>query len=80
MSSQDNGQDNKGPENESFWAQAAKYSEIAFLFPAATVVGLLIGYGLDRWLHTNWLYIAGLLVGILAGFVQLARIASSGMK
>jgi len=53
--------------------QIARYSQLAFVLPAATVVGWLIGVGLDRWLHTTWLYIAGILLGILAGFVELIR-------
>ena len=53
----------------------AKYSQLAFIFPAATVAGWLIGVALDRWLHTTWLYIAGLIVGIVAGFVELIRAA-----
>ncbi len=57
------------------WAVTlARYSELAVIFPACTVVGWLIGVGLDKWLHTTWLYLAGLLVGILAGFVQLIRL------
>jgi len=55
----------------------AKYSQLAFIFPAATVAGWLIGVALDRWLHTTWLYIAGLIVGIVAGFVELIRAALS---
>ncbi len=55
----------------------AKYSQLAFVFPAATVAGWLIGVALDRWLHTTWLYIAGLIVGIIAGFVELIRAAMS---
>ena len=55
----------------------ARYSQLAFVFPAATVAGWLIGVGLDRWLHTTWLYIAGLVVGIVAGFVELIRAAMS---
>lgn len=57
--------------------QMANYSQIAFIFPAATVVGWLIGVGLDHWLHTKWLYIVGLIVGIIAGFVELIRMVSS---
>jgi F0F1-type ATP synthase assembly protein I len=57
--------------------QMAKYSQLAFIFPAATVAGWLIGVALDRWLHTTWLYIAGLIVGIVAGFVELIRAALS---
>ena len=53
--------------------QMANYSQLAFIFPAATVAGWLIGLGLDRWLHTTWLYLAGLILGIIAGFVELIR-------
>jgi F0F1-type ATP synthase assembly protein I len=53
--------------------QVGNYAQLAFLFPAATLVGWLIGVALDKWLHTTWLYIVGLLLGILAGFVELIR-------
>lgn len=52
------------------------YAQLAFVFPIATVVGWLIGVGLDHWLHTTWLYIVGLILGIVAGFVELVRIAT----
>lgn len=58
---------------ENFWVQAARYSQLAFVLPAALVVGWLIGAGLDRWLHTTWLYLAGILLGIAAGFIELIR-------
>lgn len=58
---------------ENFWVQAARYTQLALVFPAAVVVGWLIGAGLDRWLHTTWLYLAGLLFGIAAGFIELIR-------
>lgn len=64
-------------DKRSGWAQVAKYSEIAFIFPAATVAGLLVGVALDHWLHTSWLSVVGLLIGILAGFVQLIRMGLS---
>jgi F0F1-type ATP synthase assembly protein I len=56
-----------------FYVQIAEYSQLAFILPACTVVGWLIGAGLDRWLHTTWLYLVGLLLGIAAGFVELIR-------
>ena len=65
---------NKKP---SGWVQMARYSELAVIFPAATVAGWLCGAGLDLWLHTHWLYLLGLILGIMAGFVQLIRLASS---
>jgi F0F1-type ATP synthase assembly protein I len=71
------GQDDNSKKERSTWIQMAKYSQLAFVFPAATVAGWLIGVALDRWLHTTWLYIAGLIVGIIAGFVELIRAALS---
>ncbi len=65
---------NSGDKNN--WAQMGNYAQLAVVFPAATVVGWLIGVGLDKWLHTTWLYIVGLLLGIVAGFVELIRTAS----
>ena len=68
--------DDESSDKKSFWVQIAQYSQIAFIFPAATVVGWLIGLALDHWLHTTWLYLAGLILGIIAGFVELTRIVS----
>jgi ATP synthase protein I len=58
---------------DNFWVQAARYSQLAFVLPAALVVGWLVGAALDRWLHTSWLYLAGILLGIAAGFFELIR-------
>lgn len=54
----------------------ANYAQLGFIFPAATLVGWLLGVGLDRWFHTTWLYIPGLILGIVAGFVELIRMVS----
>jgi F0F1-type ATP synthase assembly protein I len=67
-------------EKKSTWVQLANYSQLAFIFPAATMVGWLIGAALDRWLHTSWLYLAGLILGIIAGFAELIRTAMSDSK
>ncbi len=50
-----------------------EYTSLAFLLPAATFVGYAIGYLLDRLFHTHFLYIPFLILGIVAGFVQLVR-------
>jgi ATP synthase protein I len=60
-------------QKENFWVQAARFSQLAFVFPAALVVGWLVGAALDRWLRTTWLYLAGILLGIAAGFIELIR-------
>jgi F0F1-type ATP synthase assembly protein I len=59
--------------NGNFFVTLTRYSQLAFVLPAATFVGWIIGVLLDRWLHTTWLYLAGLIVGIIAGFVELIR-------
>jgi ATP synthase protein I len=63
--------------DKKLWLQIARYSQLGLLLPAATFVGWLIGVGLDKWLHTTWLYLAGLLFGIVAGFVELIRTVMS---
>ena len=60
----------KGP---SFWLQVGRYSQLAFVLPAATVAGWLLGSALDRWLHKTWFSIVGLVLGIISGFVELIR-------
>ena len=68
---------NSSGNNEKSWMiQLGRYSQIGFALPAATVIGWGAGTLLDRWLHTTWLYLAGLLCGIAAGFVELIRVAS----
>ena len=68
------------PEKRSFWIAMARYSQLAFVLPAATFVGWILGALADRWLHTTWLYLLGLLLGIAAGFVELVRTAVKSEK
>jgi F0F1-type ATP synthase assembly protein I len=60
----------------------ARYSQIAFIIPAAVVVGLLVGKLLDYWFHTHWLFLVGVIVGAIAGFVDLIRMVTrdKGLK
>jgi len=41
---------------------AARYSEIGFIIPAAVFLGFGLGKLLDYWLHTHWIYVAGVIV------------------
>lgn len=54
----------------------ARYSEIAFIIPAAVVVGLLLGKLLDYWLHTHWLFLVGIIFGAVVGFIQMIRMVT----
>ncbi len=58
---------------KSWIVMIGEYSQLAFVLPAATVVGYGIGYLLDRALGTHFLYIVFLLIGIAAGFLQIIR-------
>jgi F0F1-type ATP synthase assembly protein I len=67
-------------EERNLWIQIARYSQLALVLPATTVVGLGIGWALARWLHHDWLRVAGLLLGIAAGFVELVRTVTSSPR
>ena len=54
--------------------------QLALMLPIATVIGWLIGAGLDKWLHQHWIYIPGLLLGAAAGFVQIFRVVLTHMN
>ena len=54
--------------------------QLALMLPVATVVGWLIGVGLDKWLHQHWIYIPGLILGATAGFVEIFRVILAQTK
>ena len=54
-------------------ARFAEYSALALVLPASTFVGYGIGWWLDRRFGTRWLQIVFLMLGSVAGFVQLIR-------
>ena len=58
---------------KTFAAKAAEYSSLALVLPAGTFVGYLIGYWLDGRFGTDWLRIVFLILGSVAGFVELIR-------
>jgi ATP synthase protein I len=59
------------------WVNVEKYIQLGITLPAATFLGWALGTLLDHWLHKHWIFIAGLLLGIAAGFVQFIRVALS---
>jgi F0F1-type ATP synthase assembly protein I len=62
-------------QKKSPWVQVGRYSQLALMLPAGTVAGWLLGSGLDRWLHTSWISVVGLFLGIAAGMIELIRTA-----
>jgi len=58
-----------------------RFSGLGIDLVANTVVGLAVGYLLDRWLGTKpWLMIVGLVLGSAAGFLTIFRILSEQDK
>jgi F0F1-type ATP synthase assembly protein I len=58
------------------WVQVGRYSELAFMLPAGTLAGWLLGTLLDRWFHTSWISVVGLLLGTAAAIIELIRTVS----
>jgi F0F1-type ATP synthase assembly protein I len=50
-----------------------KYIELVMLLPISTMVGLGMGYGLDKLFGTHFLYLIFMVIGTAAGIVQLIR-------
>jgi ATP synthase protein I len=53
--------------------KAERLTQIAFVLPAAVVIGWGLGALLDKWLHQHWIYIVGLIFGAIAGMVETVR-------
>lgn len=50
-----------------------KYYGVVFLLPSAVLIGFLIGYLLDKLLHTGFLKIIFLFLGLASGMIELVR-------
>ena len=68
-------QQSETPEQKrNVWLLVAKYGHVGFILPACVIVGLLIGAALDKWLGTKSLMLVGIILGSVAGFVELIRV------
>lgn len=47
--------------------------ELVMLLPISTLVGVAMGYGLDKLFGTHFLYLIFMVIGTAAGIVQLIR-------
>jgi len=61
------------PKKDSLPVQLGKYYGMIFVLPAAVLVGFGIGYVLDKLFHTGFLKIVFLLLGVVAGMIDLFR-------
>lgn len=61
------------PRQKNIVVTIGEYSAIGFILPSCIVVGWLFGGWLDRQFGTTYLYMVFLLLGIVAGFIQIIR-------
>jgi F0F1-type ATP synthase assembly protein I len=57
--------------------EAEKLVQIAFVLPAAVLIGWLGGTWLDGRLHQSWIALAGFILGSISGMVSAIRMAMS---
>ncbi len=70
----------KNPGSMQALVKVEKLTQIAFALPVSALVGWGLGILLDYWLHQHWIYLAGLILGVTAGCVQIFRmVAAPGM-
>ena len=63
-------------DRKAFFRELAKYSALGFEMALSVVIGMGIGYYLDRWLGTGpWLMIVWISLGFAAGVRSLYRAA-----
>jgi F0F1-type ATP synthase assembly protein I len=60
--------------------KAESMVQLALALPAGCLIGALGGMALDKHFHTGWIAVAGILLGAVAGFVQIYKTASKQMK
>ncbi len=76
----DDGQDEKKTGALHDLVKAESMIQLALVLPAACLIGALAGSALDKHFHTDWIAVTGILLGAVAGFVQIFKTASRQMK
>ena len=76
----DDGAGNKKGKALGELVKAESMIQLAIALPAGCVIGWLIGAWLDRHFHQNWMGIVGILLGAVAGFMQIFVTASRYLK
>jgi F0F1-type ATP synthase assembly protein I len=65
---------------DEFWRLMTRYAPAIGLMPASAFAGYAIGYGLDYLFSTTFLRFVFLILGVVAGIVQLIRLLGRDMK
>jgi len=54
--------------------------QIALALPLSSVIGWVLGDAIGRHIHAAWPAVVGLIFGVVAGFVQIIRIANKANR
>lgn len=73
------GEEPKG-QNLRDYVKAESMLQLALAIPAGCFIGWALGAWMDRHFHTGWIAIAGILLGAVAGFIQIFTTASRYLK
>ncbi|AEU35720.1 AtpZ/AtpI family protein [Granulicella mallensis] len=60
--------------------KAESMIQLAIALPAGCLIGWLAGAAVDKHFHTSWVGVVGILLGAVAGFIQIFRTASRYLK
>ena len=60
--------------------KAESMIQLAIALPAGCVIGWLLGTWLDHHFHQGWIGITGIILGAIAGFLQIFTTASRYLK
>lgn len=71
----------RGEKQSDLWAQVAFYTSLGFVIPVAVIVGYVLGWLLDQWLHTARLFALIIaLLGAVGGLVEILQILTRAEK
>lgn len=68
----------KGPLGD--LVKAESMIQLAIALPAGCLIGWAVGAWLDRHFHQDWISIAGIVLGAVAGFLQIFTTAARFLK
>jgi cadmium resistance protein CadD (predicted permease) len=66
------------PDNPLIWL--GKYLSLALTLPASVAAGYILGALADHWLHVRFLRVIGIILGMVAGLIQVLRELSREQK
>ncbi len=60
--------------------KAESMIQLALAIPGGCLIGWFLGSLADRYFHQSWIGIAGLVLGAIAGFIQIFTISARFIK